>query len=372
MKKLLLLISFLLSAVITKSQWVYTSVEINSTTNWNVAYRPTDNLVPQPVIFILPGAGQAGTNIATFMNSGEYPQYWINTMGWNGVVFAKKPIFVLLQTGSSTGAGDGVGPTRAILRFLDTLANYCNVDRNRVYITSLSRGAAQELLGLRQDQGNTFYNTFAGYFGLSIGINSTFNNTRYSNWLDYGGRSLLTVGTDDADSTLYTATMQWYRYSNSRKPGSSLLYLKQGVGHGGWQVEYNPATKRWNGLNAYENLLTYSKQPYTSIADSNVVLPSGTTSYTLNGITKEYHTGQNGWNASTSWSKISGNGTITTPSSDTTGITGLTNGVTIVRLTRTNASDGQTAQTNVTITVGSTPPPTPPGIYRVSKMSKFN
>lgn len=365
--KLKLVIFFLLFCIGAKAQytWTYTTVPANSY-NLNLGYRLTDTTVPQALFIVLPGAGENGTNITPFMNSVNYPMWQINN-GWNGVVFGERPIFAALQMQSGIGVGDGTTPGIAIQNAINLIATNNKVDRNRIYVTSLSRGAAQEWLSMRQDNGNLFYLSYAAYWGLSVGINTTINNARYSNWVDYGGRSLLSIGT--GDSTLYTATMQIYRYMNGRVPGSALLHLIPGGGHGGWQLEYNPATERWNGMNGYENMMTYSLKPYAAVASPTVALPAGTTTYTANGITRQYPTGRNGQQAATLWTKLSGSGTISSPSSDTTNITGLANGISVFQLTRTNGTDGQTASTTVTLNIGSPQPPA--GIYRVSKMSKF-
>ncbi len=83
-------------------------------------------------------------------------------------------------------------------------------------------------------------------------------------------------------------------------------------------------------------------------------LPIGTTAASLSGSA----TDNDGTVASTVWSKVSGSGTITNPNSLSTGITGMTSGSSVFRLTVTD-DKGATAVDNVTISIGAvTPPPT--------------
>lgn len=333
----------------SQGTWSYRTVYIPSTNvYWNVAvWRLNPFSVKTPGIVVMPGTGETGTNINSFINSVNYPGWQLNN-GWNGIALGYEITYIFIQSQTTT-AYEGAVIARAINDVITPMQD--SLDMNMLYLTGISRGAGQEMLSLRNDITPTIWNNISGYWGLSVGFNSaTFNNTRYGPWAYAGGRALLSIGT--ADTTTYNATMNFYRYMNATVAGSALLYLIPGGGHGGWQLEYNPATKRWNGMNGYENLMTYSKKPYAAVPNSIVYLPAGTTSYALTGIISEYPTGKNGWSVSSLWAKTGGGGTIVSPSSVNTTVNGLTPGNNTFTFSRNNA-DGQTATANLTIIVSS-------------------
>lgn len=89
-------------------------------------------------------------------------------------------------------------------------------------------------------------------------------------------------------------------------------------------------------------------------SDKTITLP--TSSVTLTGTASD----ANGTIASYSWTKVSGTGgTITTPATASTTVTGLTQGTYVFNLKVTD-NQGATANDNVTVTVNSTTTPPPP------------
>lgn len=349
--KYFLIILLCAASFVSKSQgtWSYRTVYIPSTNvYWNVAvWNLNPFTVKRPAIVVMPGTGETGTNINSFINSVNYPGWQLNN-GWNGMALGYEITYIFIQTQVST-AYDGLTISTALNDVLNPMGD--TIDRNMIYLTGISRGAGQEMLSLRNDISIKIWNQISAYWGLSVGVNaSTFNSTRYGPWMTAGARALLSIGT--ADTSTYNATMNLYRYMNATVPGSALLYLIPGGGHGGWQLEYNPATKRWNGMNGYENLMTYTKKPYAAVPNTIVYLPAGTTSYSLTGIISEYPTGRNGWDVSNLWAKTSGGGTIVSPTSVNTTVNGLTSGTNTFTFSRNNA-DGQTATANLTIIVQS-------------------
>lgn len=363
MRVILVLVFSVLYNVCFSQTWTLRRVYVSITASWwnVVTFHPvgTDSTTLLPRMDFKPGAGQNGTDTAALLNINS-PAWPIKQGQTNSYFLGQALRQSFIQPTAQT-----FSPT-PFSSIQDSLTKWYPTDTNRIYTTGLSRGGYQSMVTENASFSGAHWWDYPGFWGLSVGANGTPTSAEYGAWVNAGGRSLLSIGT--ADTTTYNITMRFYRLTNSILAGSSLLYLIPGGGHGGWQLEYNPSTKRWNGMNGYENLLTYSKKPYAAVASPVVYLPSGTTSTTLNGIISEYPTGQNGWYASTLWTKNSGSGTITTPSNPTSTITGLTDGTTTLTLTRANASGGQSASANLTLIIGGGTS----NSYKLSKIGKVN
>lgn len=320
----------------------------NSPWNYVISWPQGPLTGKYPVIISLPGAGENGTDTALLLGPNSI-DYWFKN-GWNGKVFGEDMIVVFVQSRTSSFVGNNFSPVfDTAMKFISPYA-----DTNRVYLTGLSRGAGQWARKSTTDFGSSrVWQATANLF-LSTGIAEN-PGAGYDSFIAMGGRYFMTIGYSAADSGSYTFTMNLKRRMDVLYPNTVAVYGIPGGGHGGWQTEYNPATKRFNGLNLYENAFTVSKKPYASAPSPVINLPLGTTSMSLTGITKQYNTPQafNGRNVSFLWTKVSGPScTINTPTSPAPNVTGMTNGTYLFRFTSTNAAGGQSASYDVTVNIG--------------------
>lgn len=324
---------------------LYTYYMSSTSTDWNIVVWTPEGLTGNAPLFIFwPGVGENGTDTSKLLNSNS-PFYHIKQGTLTGTVLGKQCRFAAIQ---SQGNIHSAANLAAIMDYTITQGQ---ADTNQVYLTGLSRGASQIQSIISSASSSSKYWRTTAIAPLSIGTNNAPSETAHLAWFGLGGRSYSTMGT--TDTLTYGNTPKWLRIYQPLFPGQLLHHWISGGGHGGWQLEYNPTTKRFNGYNLYENLLTNSKKPYASIGNgSSMSLPSGTTSITLNGVNRQYATGSNGRNASTTWSKVSGpSATIVSSSSDTTTVTGLSAGTYVFRYTRANSYGPQTATADITVTV---------------------
>lgn len=324
---------------------LFTYYMSSTSTNWNIVVWSPEGLTgTAPVVIFWPGAGENGTDTSKLLN-GNSPFYHIKQGTLTGTVLGQQCRFAAIQSQGN------IHSAANLAAIMDYTINVSQADTNRIYLTGLSRGASQIFSILSAESSSSKYWRTTAMAHLSLGTNTDPSPTSHLPWFNLGGRSYSTMGT--LDTLTYGRLPKWLRIYQPLYPNQIYQHWIPSGGHSGWQLEYNPTTKRFNGYNLYENLLTNSKKPYAAIGNgSSIKISPGTASLTLNGINRQYTTGNNGWNAFTTWTKVSGPSvTIVSPSSDTTTITDLNPGIYVFRYTRTNGAGGQTAYAEIEVSV---------------------
>lgn len=370
MGKIFLTISILLFSICSSAQGVNEPTTFGGTTYNIIVHKPTgwNSSQKWPAIIFLVGAGEVGSDPAKAYQNG--PNHWIQ-QGWNGEVTLGDSTFKPVIATFQTNANVITPPTEA--RGIDTIVARYSVDTSRIYVTGLSRGAQAIIRAMTDTTVNIAtrnkYNRFTAAVPMSEGKNI---GAMFHRNLDYyamiGGSQFVLRGSTDGSAWITDSVT--IPMNNSR-PGSAIGYDwtlsdASGTSHCCWNDLYDPAWTH-NGLNIYQWMLGHSKRPYASAGQTTI--NTFGSSVTLNGLSRQYAWGWNGWGTLTkTWTKVSGpsGGTITSSSSDTTAVTALEAGTYVFRFT-TQTGSGATATQDVTVNVSSTPPD-PDGEVKIIKM----
>jgi Carbohydrate binding module (family 6)/Secretion system C-terminal sorting domain len=334
------------------------------TTSWGtltygLTWLPTDyntTTTKYPLIIFLHGTGEAGTGISGLYNliGTGLPQ--IIADGFN--VEATNPAdgqnykFIVV----SPQAPEWSYSYSQILYILPDILNRYRVDPSMIYITGLSAGGGGTWSSLLHD--DNFTQKFAAALPVSsVDANDPAEEVNLPYISSRNGVKLWTI-CGQYDAWLATA----YRYQNivnSNSPVVPMVVTEiPGASHSAaaWNTAYSPSWRSNTfNLNVFEWMLKnrrgstqVSNQPPIDNAglDKTITLP--TNSVTLTGSGSD----PDGTIKSYSWSKISGPSqyTITSPSSASTTVTGLVQGIYIFRLTVTDNA-GATATDDVQVTV---------------------
>lgn len=346
--------------------------------------------------FIIHGKGEVGTTTNYTHNYG--PQFWLDN-GWNGNVVMNngthRPMYITIQLSTFSTA------TQELKGIVDQIiARYPKIKRNGRHAMGLSQGGFQwgQFLTYLPSAGNYSYPLMFKSFVNLAGVRANVNNgalasmdwrARFGHIARVTGLKLLGFqGTTESDSEVWNVAKYMNDSINAVMPGVLYawnMYVTYGGGaHCCWNDMYNPGVTNWNLTNsnvrATRNGATYSNfissnqniyrwainqgdssmttagtpvnQPPVANAgpDQNITLPTSTA--TLAGSFTDDSAG-----VTVLWTKLSGSGNITTPTSLTSGITGLTAGASVFRLTVTDFY-GLTSSDNMTITTANQAPPT--------------
>lgn len=347
--------------------------------------------------FIIHGRGEIG--LATNYTHNYGPQFWIDN-GWNGQVAMvngiHRPMYITIQLSTYSTATQEL---RGIINLI--IARFPKIKRNGRHAMGLSQGGFQwgQYFTYLASAGDYSYPlTFRSFTNLA-GVRPNGNQGALGTMLPWearfghlarvtGLKFLGFQGTTESDSEVWDIAKHMNDTINLTNPGKIVapnMYVTfGGGGHCCWNDIYNPNQKTWNLSNTnvrgtrsgttYSNFLPNDMNIYrwainqgdssmTTVGpapnqppianagpDQNVTLPTSTA--TLAGSFTDDSAG-----VSTLWSKVSGSGTITSPSSLTSGITGLTAGVSVFRLTVTDYY-GLTSTDDMQITTASQAPPT--------------
>lgn len=254
--------------------------------------------------------------------------------------------------------------TPIIAADVDAVINYMvahyKVNTNRIYLTGLSYGGGLSFAHPGRSA------ALAARIAAIVPIASTLPLPKETGYDTIYARSRViaagnvpvwaTHNSGDADSVSHTiAYINGINEAPAPNPLAKMTIFNAG-GHDAWTKTYD-TTFRENGYNVFEWMLLHQKgspppapnnAPTVNVgADKTVTLP--TNSITLTGSA----TDNDGTIAAYSWIKVSGpiNGTITSPRSATTTVTGLVRGVYIFRLM---VSDNVSAKAldDIKVTVG--------------------
>ncbi|MBX2925307.1 MAG: T9SS type A sorting domain-containing protein [Chitinophagaceae bacterium] len=243
------------------------------------------------------------------------------------------------------------------------LVSYCKnkyrVDEQRIYITGLSFGGLLSWNFTGSAKANA--EIFAAMVTVCSGGVPTEGRVA-----SVASAKLPVWVTNNSGDPYNSATLakQTVEKLNAYKPAppKAVLTIFQKGGHDAWTQTYDP-NFRQDGLNIYEWMLSYTRggtnaplpkpdettAPPVAKAGSNQTITLPTNSVTLS---SSGSTASSGSIKSYSWKKVSGpsGGSITSSTSASTKVTGLTEGVYKFQLTVTD-SNNKTAIATVTVTV---------------------
>ncbi len=309
-------------------------------------YIPENTTGNLPAVVFFPGNGETGTNRNSLYTNG--PLNFIKNSGW-------RPNFIVIGA-QPNAAWPGNNFTNTVLNTLVSNPSY-RIDQNKLYLTGLSGGAAAI---------DTYIKTatspvpLAAVVPMSITYDAScgnyFSGTDYlcGNDLKWGNQaSWGFAGSSDS----HFAKMKRF-FDLMIAAGYESRWTTYSGGHSGWNAYYNPTyTENINGtsMNIYDWMLQHSaggnpppsNTTPTSNAGTDQTITLPTSSVTLTGS----GTDSDGTISSYSWTKVSSlAGTITSPSSASTTITGLVQGTHTFRLTVTD-NGGLTASDDVVVVV---------------------
>jgi hypothetical protein len=320
------------------------------------------------------GAGEAGTNLATIYNSSSagMAAYLIEHSGWpsdGGFINPKTGLkeYVIVVTPQTNNGWSSSGDD-ADAEFGYVQAHY-NTDTTKYYTTGLSAGGAmcfEHMFHLDPNEdAPTGANNHVRRWKVAASLPmSTATNEPQASWVQKAVTDSIPAWTlGDQNNDVYgDFALEAEQLANAIKAN----YWRNTdnppftYGHGGWNNFYSLSyTEVINGqsMNWVQWLLTNrrpgSSTAPTANAGSNQTITLPTSTVTLSG------SGTPGAGSITTyaWTKSSGpsGGTIASPSSASTGISALQQGVYVFQLTVTQ-TDAQTASATVTITVNSGTP----------------
>ena len=365
--------SLQLHAQVTYTWRYYTSPSGKAYDGYYLVGMPSDsasNVNKRPVLAFYPGAGETGASgNLTLANAAKYgPVRDVYQGLWSGGVVQSNgyadstvyPIYLVMQNNNAASGSMAQDVTKAVWDvFYTSYSQY--IDTNQLHMSGLSLGGRQGLLVLANSGRSAgllpFAHQWASAFFASAGgrsANITNNADLIGSWAAKGGRLYYAIGAQDALLSNRYDTATVIKMLNDSLPGAGeahVWHLSDGFSsedHCCWDVlwGYNKDWYFLHDLNATEWQLQFTKTPQ-AVAQASIT--TNASSITLNGVT-------NGWNKTVAWTKISGTGgVITTPSKDTTSVTGLTAGSYVFRLTVTNTADGRTATHDVNVTIDAIP-----------------
>jgi hypothetical protein len=373
-KKLFFTLSFFI-CIIANSQTTIGRQKVDQykissygTLTYGLTWLPTDynsTTTKYPLIIFLHGTGEAGSGIGGLNNliGTGLPQIIAN--GFN--VEATNPNdglnykFIVVSPQAPQWS---YTYTHMVSILADVMTKY-RVDPSMVYITGLSAGGAGTWSSLLND--DNFTQKFAAALPVdAVDANDPAEEVNLPYISSRNGVKLWSI-CGQLDAWLATA----YRYQgiiNNSSPVTPMAVTEiPGAGHSAasWNTAYNPSwrSNAFN-LNVFEWMLKNKRGGSTPVPnqppidnaglDKTITLPTNSVSVTGSASDAD------GTIASYSWSKISGPSqyTIASPSSASTSLTGLVQGIYLFRLTVTD-NKGATAADDVQVTVnpaGNTPP----------------
>lgn len=344
----------------------------------------------RPVIITMPGAGEIGTDTNYLVAYG--PHYWLLN-GWNGSVQLGNgthfPILITVCQGAANTRG---GFTLALI---DTLLKYYHIKPTSVHLGGLSEGGwvFGQLIQLSLTAGDfTAMSKIRSFVCLEgVPANNNFSPnlpfpTAYGHWAKtYGGRAFFLWGTNDTQDNSGGSSVAPNMNDSLANTGFQSAETAGGGDHCCWNQMYDPSYQLWltgslvGTLSRFANVRGNYYEPSSVFqwmlrqgdttlvngcsplvnAGSNQTIFLPTTTATLTGTATAQCSNtisSQGW--STVSSPTGSSPGITSPTSLTTGITGMTvAGSYVFQLSATD-NTGTTEVSNVTITSNATVSPT--------------
>lgn len=312
-------------------------------------YLPKDyasNSSKYPVVIFLHGIGERGANSTTYStllasiasvdNLGP-PKY-----ARNGTEFP----FILISPQLKNNYGNW--PNSYIQEVIDYVKTYLRVDEKKIHITGLSLGGGG-VWTMAQD----FPKSVASIAPVCGAYNSTSKGSTIGNedlpvWAFHG----------DADVTVsLSKSVNMVNAINTVSPSPrALMTIYPGIKHNAWDRAYLP-DHTYHNPNMYEWMMKQTNNrnggDYVPTASAGSDITSTSTSITLSGSGSD----SDGTITSYRWTKISGpSATISSASSKSTNVTGLTAGTYMFRL-RVVDDYGNADSDYVKVTIGSSTKP---------------
>lgn len=390
MGKIFITISLLLTTLCAMSQVTYTfryySKVVSTVTVYYAVAMPSDSLTnpnKRPFFCWEPGSLETGTGNCTFENAVKVGYLLDLYLGlWDGGIVQSNgyqdsvvyPIYTSMQYESTPSTSVSNNRVRWNGLFSDYTAYR---DTNQTHMGGLSQGGLNTFSRATRWNASSandinFCMSFASFFGASPGgkLPSNARDSLY-HYAQAGGVYGIATGEDDNNSIVYFPN-EIVPYMNGFRDGSGAGYLAK-VGVDGftnaahsaqfWDTlfKYNHTLAAFNNKSIYEWQGQFTKTPK---AIAQTTINTSSSSVTLNGVS-------NGWYKTVAWTKQSGgSATITSASSDTTTVTGLSEGTYVFRMTVTNTADSRTATHDVTVNVSGVPPDPGQPAYIIKKRGR--
>lgn len=358
--------------------WRYYSRDTAGFTNWYSVGMPSDSLTnpnKRAVLCFEPGIGETGSGNLTEAKAVlyGYSRDVKNGTSSGGVKqsngYADSIVYPIYIVAQQTVASPSNAVATARYRWKAVWKDYEQyIDLDQIHFGGLSFGGRQNLyiisnVGSSAGDAYAFARMPATFFMASPGGKSTSitdNSFYIGEFVKMGGRAAMTTGTNDDQGAYKVGELSNY-FNDSVANSFVGRDWVSGDGMGGtnhccWQNVWPHEWDFLGGIDINEWQMKHIKRPQ-AIAQSTINTTAS--SVTLNGVS-------NGFYKTVAWTKQSGGAaTITSPSSDTTTVTGLSEGTYVFRMTVTNTNTSQTATHNVTVNV--TTPVWPGYILRTKK-----
>ncbi len=347
----IIIISLNLPAQVQTARYISTNPKSNAYYEYLPQGYDPNGTTKYPLIVFIHGMGELGagtsSTIQAVLNNGTprqiYQGVFPTSFTVNGVV--TRPIVISPQFTEWPWASD-------INTLLDYLVTNYKVDIKRIYLTGLSMGG-----GVIWDYVN-FSAAYANRIAAIVPIcGASWPNQNGANIIAAANIAIWATHNDGDPTVTVNNTINFVNYVNAAPIAPTPLAKKtifSSTSHDAWSRTYDLNFKE-NNLNVYEWMLGFSKNAVTNLAPivnagANQSLPYLTSSATLTGTVSD----ADGTITSFVWTKVSGptGGTINSPNSLSTSITGLNSGTYIFRLTATDNGNAS-GYADVTITVNS-------------------
>jgi hypothetical protein len=360
---------FSINAPIAQAQYIQTerpNIFINADCNGYLETLPQEyagNSQSYPLLVFLEGIQEAGngsfTDLQKLYNNG--PPYLIKnglfppSFSVNGQTFK----FIIITPQFTIPLWDRYPTPAEINGIIDYMVQHYRVDQSRIYLTGLSTGGGSVFY--YAGASSVYANRLAAIvpFASTYGTSDPAEFTKASvyprarvmssaNLPVWGFHNRFDSGVPDSITRNYVSYMNESPTPNP--PAKATIF--DAAGHECWYHAYN-STYTENNMSIYQWMLQYkrgaaSNQPPLANAGQSQTITLPVSSVTLNGSASD----PDGFVTSYSWSKTGGpaQGTINSPSSASTTVSGLAQGVYTFRLTVTD-NGGATASSTVTVTV---------------------
>lgn len=301
-----------------------------------IIYTPSDTSSFKKYSLLVSFVGNSANDSASVVNQGPAKRIRLSTTGIH------RDSFLVVTIIRASGENGGTTASSLVDQILDTIYKYNKFfDTSRSHMTGLSQGC-QEVY--RYLSGASFRLTGYQPKHQAWFKNQVYNSPGATDWTDYNyfrvTNTWVSWGTADAVTGTYWPWEIHDKFLNTYGyvvPKTKKIEIS-GAGHDAtvwdstWSLSGSTASNNvWMWLLS----VTYGMSNANPTADAGLTqtLDLGTTSTTVNG-SASYDA--DGSIASYSWSFITGSGTITSPSSASTTVTGLLNGRYRLRLVVTD------------------------------------
>lgn len=383
MRKLLTILLLSLN-FLAESQSVQTAINVPYTSSASptspaLLYKPDDYATATstyyPLLIFLHGSGEAGSNLSQIYNNSTAggPAYFIEHSGWPSSFtnpMDGQPYKFIVLSPQRPSSWSWQAPH--LNYFINYMVNNYRVDPSKIYITGISAGG-EGVVGYMYhkdlETGTGFTPIYKPAASVPMAPAISAPSTTEANTAVADSIRMWGLG---GNADIYGDQVQDLAGKmNTTKPGIARITRYSG-GHCCWGTYYNPTytesikkadSSSTVSMNIYEWMLQFSRSdiggtPTSNAgADQTINLPTSSVTLTGSGTAGSGHT-----ISSYGWTKQSGgSATITSPSSSTTTVTGLSAGTYVFRLTVTNEVPAS-ATDDITITVNASTVNQPPTV----------